>query len=67
MLRYLLFVGLFLPVAIATTQAQQPALNKIDLDFKLADGAAWDGSRTLFVPDVRGGVLWKIPTEKDAS
>jgi acetyl esterase/lipase/sugar lactone lactonase YvrE len=43
------------------------ALKKVDIDFELPDGAAWDGSRTLYVPDVKGGVLWKIPTEKDVS
>jgi acetyl esterase/lipase/sugar lactone lactonase YvrE len=44
-----------------------PALKKVDIDFELADGAAWDGSRTLWVPDVKGGALWKIPTEKNIS
>lgn len=67
MLRYLLFVGLLLSGTIPTVQAQEPALKKVAIDFELADGAAWDGSRTLMVPDVRGGVLWSIPTEKDAS
>jgi acetyl esterase/lipase/sugar lactone lactonase YvrE len=42
-------------------------LTKVDIEFKLADGAAWDGIRTLYVPDVKGGVLWSIPTGKDAS
>jgi acetyl esterase/lipase/sugar lactone lactonase YvrE len=45
----------------------EPALKKVGIDFELADGAAWDGSRTLFVPDVKGGALWSIPTEKDVS
>ena len=66
MLRYFLLV-LFLFVTVASTRAQEPALQKIDIDFELADGATWDGSRTLFVPDVKGGVLWRVPTEKDAS
>jgi alpha-L-rhamnosidase len=45
----------------------EPTLKKVDIDFELADGASWDGSRALFVPDVKGGVLWRVPTEKDAS
>ena len=65
--RHLLLVGLFVSVAISSTLAQEPALKKVGIDFELADGAAWDGHRTLLVPDVRGGVLWSIPTEKDAS
>ena len=67
MFRYFLLVGLLLPVALPSIRAQQPTLKKVNIEFELADGPAWDGNRTLLVPDVRGGVLWKIPTEKDIS
>ncbi len=66
MLRCLLFVGLFLPVAVLVIRAQEPALEepaleKVGINFELADGAAWDGHRTLLVPDVRGGMRWSVP------
>jgi hypothetical protein len=61
MLRCLLFVGLFLPVAVLVIRAQESALEKVGINFELADGAAWDGYRTLLVPDVRGGMRWSVP------
>ena len=50
-----------------TSSPKTSSLEKVSINFKLPDGAAWDGSRTLMVPDVKGGVLWSIPTEKDTS
>ena len=32
-------------------------LSKVPVEFKLADGAGWDGRSRLFVPDVKGGKL----------
>jgi hypothetical protein len=61
MLRCLLFVGLFLPVAVLVIRAQESALEKVGINFELADGSAWDGYRTLLVPDVRGGMRWSVP------
>lgn len=65
MVRYLLLAGLLLSVFAGSNGAQEPTLTKVDIDFELADGAAWDGHRTLMVPDVKGGALWSIPTEQD--
>lgn len=65
MIRYMFLVGLLLSITHSSTWGQEPILKRVDIDFELADGAAWDGHRTLLVPDVRGGVLWSIPIEQD--
>ncbi len=40
-------------------------LELISSDFELADGPAWDGSSTLYFPDVKGGKLYRyIPKRK---
>jgi acetyl esterase/lipase/sugar lactone lactonase YvrE len=65
MIRCIFLVGLLFSINLSSTWGQEPALKRVDIDFELADGAAWDGHRTLLVPDVRGGVLWSIPTEQD--
>jgi acetyl esterase/lipase/sugar lactone lactonase YvrE len=65
MTRFIYFVGFLFAGLLSSTWAQEPSMQKVDLGFELADGAAWDGHRTLLVPDVKGGVLWSIPTEQD--
>ncbi|MEQ8838410.1 MAG: SMP-30/gluconolactonase/LRE family protein [Lacipirellulaceae bacterium] len=65
MIRYIFLVGLLFLITLSSAWGQEPALKRVDIDFELTDGAAWDGHRTLFVPDVKGGVLWSIPTEQD--
>lgn len=67
MARYLLLVGLLFSVFLRSNLAQTPSLTKVEIDFELPDGAAWDGHRTLFVPDVKGRALWSIPTEQNIS
>ncbi len=40
-------------------------LETISSDFELADGPAWDGSWSLYVPDVKGQTLYRyIPKQK---
>lgn len=65
MTRYIFLVGLLFLVTFSSAWALEPGLKRVEIDFELPDGAAWDGQRTLMVPDVKGGVLWSIPTEQD--
>jgi gluconolactonase len=41
------------------------ALETVRTDFGLADGPAWDGAGTLYVPDVKGGTLSAYRPESD--
>lgn len=65
MTRYIFLVGLLFPVTFSSAWALEPVLKRVEINFELPDGAAWDGQRTLMVPDVKGGTLWSIPTEQD--
>lgn len=67
MIRLLLLGHLFISVTASMVCADDAAIDRIGIDLALPDGAAWDGSRTLMVPDVKGGVLWEISAEKDLS
>lgn len=39
-------------------------LDRVDTEFVLADGAAWDGRSTLYVPDVKAKKLFVLNTAK---
>ena len=52
-----------------TLNAQSPidksqSLKKIEGEFGLADGAAWDGSWSLTIPDVRGQALYRYHSQE---
>ena len=66
-MRFVCFVCFLSAILFSSAWAQERSMQKVDIDFGLADGAAWDGHRILLVPDVKGGVLWSIPTEQDIS
>lgn len=66
--RILLFVPLFLVASTglsSDSQAADPVIDRsqkletVREDFGLADGPAWDGRGSLFVPDVKGQSLYR--------
>ncbi|MBL4886139.1 MAG: SMP-30/gluconolactonase/LRE family protein [Planctomycetaceae bacterium] len=64
--------GLFVGVGLTSlAQAAEPVINRsqeletVRDDFGLADGPAWDGQGSLYVPDVKGGSLYRYWPKQD--
>src|SRR5271154_552836 len=70
----LLWTCLIIPCLSGPTRAESivdesSPLETISTEFGLCDGPAWDGQGTLYVPDVKGGKLYRYrpgPKKLDA-